>query len=54
MASLEPDKRIKDVIFKKCAPFRKCKTDADISPVDNAKDLDVVMPIYNLTEYSKN
>ena len=38
------------IIFKHCAPF----IDFYITQVDNAKDLDVVMPMYNLIEYSDN
>ena len=39
----------KKVIFKNCAPFTDC-----ISEIDNAKDIDIVMPMYNLIEYSDN
>ena len=42
-------KRNKAVMFKSNAPFMNC-----ISKIDNAEDLDVVMPMYNLLEYSKN
>ena len=39
----------KKVIFKNCAPFTDC-----ISEIDNAKDIDIVMPMYNLIENSDN
>ena len=41
----------KKVIFKDCAPFTSCKTDIQ---VDNTEDIDIVMPTYNLIEYSNN
>ena len=44
--------RNKKVIFKNCAPFSHCKSEINSTQVDNAKDIDVVMPMYNLTEYS--
>ena len=40
--------------FKDNAPFITCISKINNTLVDNAKDLDVVMPIYNLTESSKN
>ena len=42
------------VVFKNCAPFTKCVTHINDQHVDNADDLDIVMPIYNLNEYSNN
>ena len=42
----------KKVIFKNCAPFTDCKINN--TQVDNAKDIDIVMPMYNLIEYSDN
>ena len=42
------------VAFKNCAPFTKCVTHINDQHVDNADDLDIVMPIYNLNEYSNN
>ena len=41
----------KKVIFKNCAPFTNCLSEINNTQVDNAKDLDTVMPMYNLTEY---
>ena len=40
------------VSFKNCAPFTKCITKIDGTTIDDAKDLDLVMPMYNLIEYS--
>ena len=42
------------VAFKNCAPFTKRVTHINDQHVDNADDLDIVMPIYNLNEYSNN
>ena len=42
------------VTFKNCAPFTKCITQINDEQVDNADNLDVIMPIYNLIEYSNN
>ena len=44
----------KDVIFKNCAPFTNCISEINNTQVDNAKDLDIVMNMYNLIEYSDN
>ena len=40
--------------LKNNAPFISCITKINGELVENAEDLDVVMPMYNLTEYSKN
>ena len=40
--------------FKSCAPFTNCISEINNAHVDNAKDIDVVMPMYNLIEYSDN
>ena len=42
----------KKVIFKNCAPFPSCITEINKTQVNNAKDIDIVMPMYNLKEYS--
>ena len=47
-------KRNKTVAFKNNAPFINCISKIYGVKIDNAEDLDVVMPIYNLLEYSKN
>ena len=47
-------KRNKAVAFKNNAPFINCISKINGVQIDNAEDLDVVMPIYNLLEYSKN
>ena len=40
------------VILKNCAPFTNCISEIVNTQVDNAKDIDIVMPMYNLIEYS--
>ena len=42
------------VIFKSCAPFTICISKISNTQEDNAKDIDIVMPMYNLIEYSDN
>ena len=49
----QADERDKGVIFKNCAPFVKCINRINNTEIDNAKDIDIVMPMYNLIEYSK-
>ena len=44
----------KKVIFKNCAPFTNYISRNNNTQVDNAKDIDIVMPMYNLIEYSDN
>ena len=45
----------KKVIFKHCVPFTDCLSEINFNTqVDNAKDIDIVMPMYNLIEYSGN
>ena len=44
----------KKVICKNCAPFTNYIGEINNTDLDNAKDLDIVMPMYNLIEYSDN
>ena len=48
------DERNKGVIFKNCAPFTKCISKINNMEIDNAQDIDIVMSMYNLIEYSDN
>ena len=41
-------------ICKNCAPFTNCISEINNTQVDNAKDIDIVMAMYNLIEYSDN
>ena len=47
-------KRNKAVAFKNNASFINCISEINGVQIDNAEDLDVVMLMYNLLEYSKN
>ena len=40
--------------LKNCAPFTKCSLELNDEHVDTAENLDIVMPMYNLIEYSDN
>ena len=53
-AARQADERDKGVTFKNCAPFTKCISRINHTDIDNAHDIDIVMPMYNLTEYSDN
>ena len=53
-AARRADERNKGVIFKNCAPFTKCISRINNTDIDNAQDIDIVMPMYNLIEYSDN
>ena len=46
--------RSKYVIFKNCAPFAKSISRINNTDIDNAEDIDIVVPMYNLIEYSDN
>ena len=53
-AARQLDERNKGVIFKNCVPFAKCISRINRTDIDNARDIDIVMPMYNLIEYSDN
>ena len=48
------NERDKGVAFKNCAPFFNCISEINNTQVDNANDIIMVMPMYNLIEYSDN
>ena len=50
----DANKRNKNLAFKNNAPFINCFSKINVVKIDNAEDLDVVIPIYNLLEYGKN
>ena len=43
-----------NVAFKNCAPFTRCVTHINDAHVETALNLDIIMPMYNLIEYSDN
>ena len=48
------DKRNRPLILKNNAPFLSCITRINVELIEDANDLDIVIPMYNLLEYSKN
>ena len=44
----------KKVIFKNCAPFTNCISEINNTQIDSAKDIDIVISLYNLIEYNDN
>ena len=44
----------KKIAFKNNGPFTSCISKINNTLIDNAEDLDIVMPMYNLLEYSKS
>ena len=53
-AARQADERDKGLVFKNCAAFTNCISKINNTQVDNAKDIDIVMPMYNLIEHSDN
>ena len=50
----QADERDKGVIFKHSGSFINCKTEINNTEIDNAKDINILMSMYNLIEYSNN
>ena len=54
------DKKVADVAantnvaFKNCAPFTRCVTHINDEHVETGENLHIIMPMYNLLEYSDN
>ena len=48
------DKKERSLILKNNAPFVSCITRTNGELIEDADDLGIVMPLYNLLEYSKN
>ena len=53
-AVIQADERGKGVAFKNCAPLTNCISEINNTQIDNCKDIDIVMPLHNLLEYSDN
>ena len=53
-AARQADERDKGVTSKNCTPFIKCISRINNTETDNAKYIDIVMPMFNLIEYSDN
>ena len=54
VAARQADGRDKGVAFKNCTPFTHSISEINNTQINNAKDTDIVMPMYNLIEYSDN
>ena len=50
----QADERDKVVAFQNCAPCTNCISEINNIQIDNRKDIDIVMLLYNLLEYSDN
>ena len=48
------DRRNRFLAFKNNDPFTSCISKINNVLTDNAEDLDIVMPMYNVLEYNKN
>ena len=53
-AARHADERNKGVAFKNCAPFTIFISEINNTQTDDCKDIDMIMPMYNLLEYSDN
>ena len=49
-----PNNAVTQVVFKNCAPFKKCRTEINETFIDEATHINITMPMYNLIEYSDN
>ena len=49
-----PNNRDKKAIYRNCTSFTDCISQINSIEIDHAKDIDVIMPMYNLIEYSGN
>ena len=49
-----PNKKNKKVMFKNCASFTNCISKINNTQIDNTKDIDIVILMYNLIEYHDN
>ena len=53
-AARQADERDKGLAFKNCVPFTNFIRKINNTQIDSAKDIDIVMSMYNLIEYSDN
>ena len=49
--SADANKNSKKVVFENCPPFTDYMSEINNTQVDNAKEVDIVMSMYNLKEY---
>ena len=53
-AGATADNTNRKVIYKNCTRFTNCINEINNTQEDNAEDTDIVMPMYNLIEYTDN
>ena len=53
-AARQEEERDKGVAFKNCASFINSISEINNTQIDNAKNIDIVMPMYNLIQHSDN
>ena len=53
-SAVNPNNNDKKVVFKNCAPFTDCISEINNTQINNAKNNDAVMAMYDLIEYSDN
>ena len=53
-AAKQLDERNKGIIFKNCAPFTKCINRINNTEIDTARDINIIMPMYNFIECIDN
>ena len=53
-AARQTDEKDKGAVFKNCAQFTNCIIEINKIQIDNAKDIDILMPMHNLIEFSNN
>ena len=51
VTAADPNNR-KNIIIKNCAQFTNCISKINNTQIDNAKDIEIVKPMYNLIECS--
>ena len=49
-----PNNRNKEAVFENCPPFTYCISEINNTQIDNVKDIDIVINMYGLIEYSEN
>ena len=49
-----PNNNNKVAVFRNCTPFTDCIGEINNTQIDNAKEIDVLVPMYNLIELNHN
>ena len=49
-----PNNALTQVVFKRCASFKNCRTEINDIFIENADFINITIPMYNLIEYSDN